>query len=93
MRFFLGGAFFVLAFAMQLGMIAVFRKMMRDVNTVLPKESSVPEISVSLVRGKVIKLHRAYFPASGLRKQMYTLWAVEMGAFLSGLACVIRFVH
>jgi hypothetical protein len=93
MRFYWGGAFLLVAFLLQLGMIAVFRRMMREVNATLPKESTIPEMGVSLLRGRVIKLHRAYFPASGLRKQMYALWVIEMGAFLSGLACIIRFVH
>jgi hypothetical protein len=93
MRFYWGGAFLLLAFLVQLGNIAIFRRMMREVNTALPDESPIPEVGVSLLRGKVIKLHRAHFPASGLRKQLYTLWVAEMAAFLSGLACIIRFVH
>jgi hypothetical protein len=83
----------LLAFVLQLRVIVLFRKMMREVNAALPKEFAIPEVGVSLIRGRVIKLHRVHFPESGLRKQLYTFWAIEMGAFLSGLAFIIRFVQ
>ena len=93
MRFFWGSFFLVVTFVLQLGMIAVFRRMMSEVNAALPQESKIPGVGVSLLRGRVIKLHRAYFPASRLRKQMYALWVIEVCAFTLGLGCIIRFVH
>ena len=93
MRFFIGGGFLVVTFVLQLCMIAVFRRMMCEVNAALPEESRIPEVGLSLLRGRVIKLHRAYFPASRLRKQMYAWWVAEVCAFMLGLGCVIRFVR
>ena len=65
---------------------------MDDVNERLPADARIPEIGLSLLRGRVIKLHRHYLPASGMRKELYFWWALEMVALLSALAMGVRFV-
>jgi hypothetical protein len=91
MRFYVAGALVLFAFAYQVRMIMVFRQMMREVNAALPGGSQIPEFGISLLRGRVIGLHRQFFPSSALRRKMYIAWTIEMIAFISALACVVRF--
>src|SRR5438105_4073338 len=91
MRVILAAILFLISFALQLRMILVFRRMMRDVNGILPENSRVPEIGPGWLRGGVIRLHRRFFPASTSRKQLYTLWCLMMVTFLSALACIVTF--
>jgi hypothetical protein len=72
-------------------MIEVFRQMIREVNGALPAGSAVPKFGPSWIRGRVIRLHRQFFPESGLRKKLYKVWWLQTAAFISALACVLRF--
>lgn len=90
MRFVAGAICFLIAVGFQLKMIVIFRKMMDDVNGVLPPESRIGEFGVSLDRGKVIKYHRMLFPSSKLTKRLYTLSMCCFLSFITCLAFVIR---
>ena len=92
MRFVLGGALFVVALVFQLRMMQLFRRMIAEVNAALPKESQIPMFGLSIERGRVIRLHRRFFPASSLRRETYTAGALECVAFLGALA-FYREVH
>jgi hypothetical protein len=87
----MGAILFLVATLLQLRMIYVFRQMIREVNGALPAGSAVPMFGPSWIRGGVIRLHRQFFPESGLRKKLYRVWGLEMAAFISALACVSRF--
>jgi hypothetical protein len=91
MKFFLAFILLLVALVFQIRTILLFREMMDEVNGSVPEDSRIPEFGPSWLRGKVIKLHRGLFPASKLRKQMYTSWIVVVTAFTSALACVVRF--
>ncbi len=82
---------FAVSAGFQLKMIFVFRRMMGEVSARLAPDAGIPEIGPSWLRGKVIKLHRRFYPASNLRKRLYILWALTVAAFLSALALVVRF--
>jgi hypothetical protein len=86
-----GAILFVIAILFQFRLIYVFQQMIREVNGALPAGTAVPTFGPTWIRGGVIRLHRQFFPASGLRKKLYKLWWLEMAAFLSALACVVRF--
>ena len=90
MRLLFGGVFFIGALAFQLRMISVFSRLKREVNAQLSEEQRIPEWGLSLLRGRVIRLHRYYFPASRLRREMYVAWYIEMALFLAALCCVFR---
>jgi hypothetical protein len=85
-----GLVFIVIALAFQLKMISVFRQMKTEVNEKLSPEQRIPEIGLSLLRGKVIKLHRKMWPLSNARRTLYLLWACEMIAFLIGAFSIIQ---
>ena len=92
MRFILGSALIAAACAVQLRLILLFSQMMDEVNGILPGDAQIPELGPSWLSGKVIKLHRQFFPNSKLRRRLYIGWTLETAIFLSGLACIIRFV-
>ena len=81
----------LITFAFHLRTIFVFRRMMNQVNGALPADSRIPEIGPSWLQGRVIKLHRQFFPDSTLRRELYALWWLTTAAFLSALACVVSF--
>jgi hypothetical protein len=91
MRIIVPAALFLLAIGLQIWMILVFRRMMDEVNHMLPDDSGIPEIGPSFLRGRVIKLHRRFFPNSTLRKRLYGLWGLQMLAFGFALACTLTF--
>jgi hypothetical protein len=91
MRYVAGALLLLAAFLLQLRMIAVFRQMIREGNSAAPAGFAVPTFGPSWIRGGVIRLHRQFFPDSGLRKKLYRVWGLEMAAFISALACVLRF--
>jgi hypothetical protein len=91
MRFFVAATLLLIACAFQVKTILVFSQMMKEVNDALPSDAQIPQVGPSWLRGKVINLHRRFFPASSLRRNLYTLLGIEMAAFVSALACVIRF--
>ena len=80
------------AFGLQVRLILLFRQMMSEVNGILPADSQIPELGPSWLRGRTIRLHRQFFPASRLRKKVYILWTLMMATFIFALACVISFV-
>ncbi len=80
----------MIAVAAQLRMIVIFRRMISDVNAVLPRDTRIPAIGPSWLRGRVIQLHRQFFPASRLRRKLYGTWIIAMLAFASALICVVR---
>ena len=92
MRFAIGALLLAIALVFQLRMSALSRRMRQEVNEALPGDSRIPSIGLSTLRGEVIKLHRQFFPASRLRKQVYWLWSLEMAAFVAALAFILRFV-
>ncbi len=92
MRCVAGAILFLVAILLQFRLIYVFKQMIHDVNGALPAGTAVPTFGPSWIRGGVIRLHRQFFPESGLRKKLYGVWWWEMAAFLSALACVVRFV-
>jgi hypothetical protein len=91
MKVYLAGVLFSAAFLIQLKAIAVFRQMMGEVNKTLPADSRIPAFGPSWLRGRVINLHRNFFPASGLRRQLYVLWWIDTAVFISAVACLVRF--
>jgi hypothetical protein len=90
-RYVAGGTLFLVAILFQFKLIYVFRQMIHEVNGALPAGTAVPTFGPSWIRGGVIRLHRQFFPGSGLRKTLYRVWGLEMAAFISALACVVRF--
>lgn len=92
MRFVVGGVFLIVSIVSQLRVIFLFSQMMDEVNRLLPGESQIPAFGPSWLRGKVFRLHRQFYPASKLRRNVYKWWVIEMIAFLTALACVVRFV-
>jgi hypothetical protein len=91
MKIYFAAALFLIAIAFQVKGIFIFRRMMNEVNGLLPPGDQIPEIGPSWLRGRVIKLHRQFFPESTLRKEMYTVWSLQTAIFLSAVACVVRF--
>jgi hypothetical protein len=91
-RYICGGILFAIAVAFQLRMNLIFMHMMDDVNQVLPPESQISEFGLSLLRGKVIRLHRQHYPTSMLPRRLYKAWWAALAAFLGALGCVVRFV-
>ena len=91
MKIYLAAALFLFAIAFQVKSIFIFRRMMNEVNGLLPPGDQIPEIGPSWLRGRVIKLHRQFFPESTLRKEMYTLWSLQTAMFLSAVACIVSF--
>jgi hypothetical protein len=63
MRFVLAAGLLIITVAFQIRMICLFRKMMDQVNSAVPKGARIPEFGPSWLRGKVIQLHRELFPA------------------------------
>lgn len=92
MRFVAGAFLLAIALVLQLRMSALSRRMRDEVNEALPADSRIPSIGLSTLRGEVIKLHRQFFPTSRLRKQVYWSWLLEMVAFVTALAFMLRFV-
>ena len=80
------------AFAFQLRAILLFRRMRLEVNARVPEDARIPAVGLSLLRGRVIRLHRQLFPSSRLRRDLYAWWFAEIAMFVSALACVLRFV-
>ncbi len=89
MRFVLASMLFLLAVVCQLRVTWIFSEMINQVNTILPRESRVPEFGLSLRQARLINLHQQFFPASELRKKLYIGWYVGLAAFLLASACVI----
>jgi hypothetical protein len=90
MRFIIAAVLFFGAVAFQVRAIFIFRRMMKEVNESLPGEAQIPEFGGSWLRGKVIRLHRQFFPNSSLARKLYIAWWICMALFISSLACVIR---
>jgi hypothetical protein len=91
MRVFLSITLFLITFGIHLKGIFIFRRMMDQVNGVLQANCQIPEIGPSWLQGKVIKLHRQFFPDSTLRKELYVFWCLTTATFLSALACIVEF--
>ena len=91
LRYICAATLFAVAIGFQINSIRLFWKMKDDVNQVLPHESQIPEFGPSWLQGKVIRLHRQHYPNSILCRNLYRSWWVTLAAFVSALACVVRF--
>ena len=92
MRFVFAGVLFVAAVCIQVKCILIFSQMKVDVNRALPQGEKIPEFGPSLIRGKIIRLHKQHYPGSDLAPKLYKWWWAEMVLFVAALVCVIRFV-
>lgn len=81
---------FVAFVVLKLRMIYVFQQMMDTVNQKRDKADQIPDFGVSPLRDKVIKLHRLYFPASRLRRDLYIAWILARFVFFSILVLSIK---
>ena len=70
---------------------AVFRQMKADVNRMLPPEGQFGDWGPSWNQGRIIKLHRQFYPNSTLSRDLYRWWWAMTAAFIGALACVVRF--
>jgi len=68
MKYFLASVLFMIAVLLELVLVVVFRRMMDEVNAAISGSHKIPEFGPSWLRGKVIRLHRRYYPGSTLQK-------------------------
>ena len=71
--------------------MVLFSQIMTEANDALASDSKIPEFGPSWLRGKALRVHKQAFPGSLLRRKLYTSWWVEVTAFVSALACFVRF--
>lgn len=91
-RFVAGGVLLLTATGFHIKGSMIFRRMMAEVNARLPQDAQISEMGLSLTRLRVMKLHRYYFPASNLKRDLYRWWYAMTAAFLAACACVLRSV-
>jgi hypothetical protein len=91
MRTAIGIMLLVLAAIFLVRTMVLFRQIMVEANDALASNSKIPEFGPSWLRGKALRVHEQAFPGSLLRRKLHTSWWVEVAAFVSALACFIRF--
>jgi hypothetical protein len=69
----------------------VYLKMLDEVNGTLPPEHQIRELGFSLVRNRVLNLHRASFRNSALRRLLYFVWGANVLSGIAALGCFVRF--
>lgn len=92
MKYVIGAMLFIGAVIVQIRCIAIFSRMMDEVNACLLAANRVPEVGPSYLRGKVIDLHKQFFPDSRLRHQLYWWHSFGTILFLAAIGSVVRFV-
>ena len=81
----------VISVAAQLIMNGTFRQIATEVDSVVPDQEKIPEFGWSTERARALRLHRAHYPASALRKRLYLIWWVQALSTVGVLGCLYAF--
>ena len=90
MRYAVAAICAVVCIALRLKGIEIFSRMKHQVNERMLDSDRIPEFGSTALQKRVINLHKGFYPASSLRRSLYSYWAASVIAGILAIALVVQ---